>query len=347
MNADVHVGRHSLARGSLIGIMLLVLTGPLRAQDVAPRFSYPPAPYDDPSSITKWEDIYVSDALFDIDVYDQLDDIWRGRRETVDAKLVDSDGAGLSRADVAPLALERLILQAKAVGIEENQITKAIFEGQYNPPFEDLLLAWEGLKPPGSMTLEDLSPDRVEHLVEVGIAEPGQVPPDLYIHGAYIGLRNELWNKRFGSLGSVGDVTTIVDGQEQTMTPMDIGLCYLQRIKGEHFEGNFGLHRDPRMTFVQAQTELAVDQGREERAEHLEFAIRQVIERESVLSLFRMGSTREDDPFNFSRYYRDLREQRYVPHLKRSHFASLVESGVIDGDDIRPTGSSTEQQGRE
>src|SRR5262249_42564119 len=83
------------------------------------------------------------DRFFPPDLYDALaKDWWRVPGATIRPEWA---GRTVSRKEVAQLALQRLGERAAEQGIPENEVTKAMFEGRFNPYPDDLQLAFEGV----------------------------------------------------------------------------------------------------------------------------------------------------------------------------------------------------------
>lgn len=162
-----------------------------------------------PRTDSPWEN-NVQDRFFNYQVYDELLNTGRVTNKalfrpenanpqqqaliatTAQRLGIDMNAKTFTRDQVAAIATEIMVHQAKQLCIEERDITKAMTEGRFNPHLDDLLLAEEGLgKPPRD-------PRRVEMLERINITVEEQ--SDIYFHAQFTEYRAGIWNKRFGGL---------------------------------------------------------------------------------------------------------------------------------------------------
>lgn len=95
---------------------------------------------------------YTDDRFFAKEVYEAL-----ARQNPIDGKLIDYPGANpgvmIPPEDVAQIAYNKLMADLDEAGIAPQDMTRAIFEGRFNPSFDDLKLVEQAAPRP---RLDDL-----------------------------------------------------------------------------------------------------------------------------------------------------------------------------------------------
>lgn len=173
-----------------------------------------------------WQALRYDDRLFEAEVYERLK-----RYYTVPGKLISSDleGRMISEEELSGIALNRFIQKAADLGIAEKDITRAMFEGRFNPAFEDLRLVNMGLCTGLEENQVPLS--LVLQLKENGMMKPGETMPDnTYLAPVYNNIRNEKWVERFGDILSIPTIKTIMGGEEKECSGKDLALRLLFRV---------------------------------------------------------------------------------------------------------------------
>lgn len=258
----------------------------------------------------------LDDRFFDARVYQALD-----RGDVVDAHLVDPERfpqAGqyhMESEDVAQYALQRMESRARELGIEPKNITQAMFEGRFNPYMEDMRLAFEGL---GRPSVNDLmsnpsARDYIEHLDGTGVLDKDNITEadmQLYLAGFVKSYRDEQWNERYGSIGEMQNVKSIVNGQEATINGDDIAMRAAMRIGGSSFRRQMGFEGKGVETYQDIIGDLnpadrTVLQNRVEAYGQM-----------SPVSYFEFASRYRDAPLNFQHDYTLLRK-KYHENLER------------------------------
>ncbi|MEZ5355082.1 MAG: TonB family protein [Bryobacteraceae bacterium] len=198
-------------------------------------------------------------------------------------------GKQLTFSDVARIGLQKFVSMASAQGIAEGGITKALFEGRFNPAVVDLKLAFYGF---------------------------GDRPDDTEMRAANSYKRNELndafrttqWNKRFGSIGKIGKVKTIVNGVEKELDGRDLLLRWMMAIRQI---GMTGLREDPALTYATAMESLKGDpQSRDRMLEALIEATDQTV---SAYAYFDPPDPMNRINFNLRADYDNIRLNKYLP----------------------------------
>ncbi len=237
-------------------------------------------------------------------------------------------GRTLSRADIQEIALERFKQAATDAGVAHKDVTKAMFEGRFNPDFKDVELAHEGLKPDNSMTLDEVSPGRLKFLIDIEHVKPGELPHLVQLTGEYMGTRNELWNPLFGSIANIGTVNTMINGETVEMTGKDIAMRLAQRWRGERFETDYGLKCDPELRYETAMEELKNNNDRGEMfSKLLRDRVDFLLKNGSAVSYFSMQAYNESK-HNLRKDYQDLRKRRY---LSKKIVGILIEDYIQYG----------------
>lgn len=181
-----------------------------------------------------WQAMRYDDRLFEAEVYERLKKYY-----TVPGKLISSDleDRMISEEELSEIALDRFIQKAADLGITEKEITQAMFEGRFNPTFEDLRLVNMGLC---SELREDQVPlSLVLQLKENGMMKLGQTMPDkTHLAPVYNNIRNEKWGERFGDILSIPTIKTIMGGEEKECNGKDLALRLLFRVgDGSSYNG--------------------------------------------------------------------------------------------------------------
>ncbi|MCF6283594.1 MAG: hypothetical protein L3K26_00155 [Candidatus Hydrogenedentes bacterium] len=277
-----------------------------------------------------------ADKFFDTRVYIALE-----ANGQISGELVGESGRSLSRQDICTLALKHLEQEAVNAGISNPKgITRALFEGKFNPDIKDLRLAYDGIEPPkGQAMLNHLNencPKFVEHLIKSGTitgdivkkldkngnplrderkrevivsATATEVPSSGYLGAVHAEYRNDKWNEMFGSLKSLQNLETkvVIDGEVQTrtMNAQDIGLRAVMRLSTpERFAKNFGIRKDANLTYDAAMKQLSNNPVAKAA---LKDEIQQSLETQCAFTYFRLQTWDEDSNFNLLRDYNAIR----------------------------------------
>jgi hypothetical protein len=229
-------------------------------------------------------------SVFAPEVYDALNAYGE-----VDGGFVDPNYAGtmMTKEDLGDIALKRVLEQADAAGIAHQDITKAMFEGRFNPDFRDLEIIHEGFKP---ATTENMTPAQiVEH-------------------------QNAQWNKTFGDINDMGPVNTSVNGKDVTLDARDLGMRLTLRFTNTHdFERNFGIEWDGDLTYDQAVEKICEThpENADQYIKNLDaridgnpaLGVSPMLERQCGFSYFRLSAWKPDTGTNFNNDYQNLHTQ--------------------------------------
>jgi hypothetical protein len=121
---------------------------------------------------------------------------------------IQIEGRPVQAVEIQEMALAMFCGLAQARGIPQHSITKAMFEGRLNPHWDDLILVFYGLRKYVTVT-----PDPNNSMV-------------------LFDAESQKWNEMFGSLAQIDHVHTIVDGQWQELSALDIGNRLKSRLRG-------------------------------------------------------------------------------------------------------------------
>ncbi len=252
--------------------------------------------------------VNIDDRFFHPEVYAELNS-----NGFVKGKLLGHPGKTYYRAAIAKIAVEEFKDKAAELGIAERNITKAMFEGRFNPYFTDLTLAWEGLG-----NIDDVDPTKITSLIdnlkENGMMQESAILPErMYLHGVIAGIRNNVWNNAFGTVRGMGNVSTIADGKNLELSSKDLMLRQTMRLRGSRFKNAYPtLGRDENLTYDKAMDKLSRNP---ELQAALEAEIEALMKNQCAYSHFNLGSLDKRSHFNLEKDYYDLRRNRYVPSL--------------------------------
>lgn len=270
-------------------------------------------------------DLIIDDKFFDLEFYDQ---VWRMRddkqQEIAETVLQKFKKAALNEPDVKGLS----------------DVTRAIFEGDFNPYFKDVEMALEGLAGVKDLTRDDIPQDKRASLIDQRIMEESDdVPPRLadrriYLNGVLKGKRNRLWNETFGSLLDLKDtkLNTIVNGKNVTLTGNDLAVRQRIRLSGRRFESDYEsiLKIDPNLRYDDAITRLQ-SAGKSHLVEKFKTDIEKIMLYQSgAVSHFRLSSRHADSEFNLLKDYETLREVRYLSKVVGRITAKEEEQKQVD-----------------
>jgi tetratricopeptide (TPR) repeat protein len=248
----------------------------------------------------------LDDRLFQPQVYSQL----KSSGE-VEGRLIGPQYAGqkLSRDQVAVIALERFIEAATSNGVPEKDITKAIFEGRFNPDFEDLQLAGEGF---GKPTAAQLPPGYNQ----------ASLQNDEVRERLYANYRDGLWNHRFSSIADMGLVSTIINGQEVKRSSQDILLRIYMYKNFSELPKYYRQNPNANLTYDQM-----VARFREEypdisqyqyEVKSLESTLKFRVGHISAYSYFKLVAKDCCPTFDLRKDYEDLRTKIYIPSAQKT-----------------------------
>lgn len=238
----------------------------------------------------------ISDRLFEPEFYSQL----KSNGE-VEGRLIGPQYAGqkLSREPVLAIVLERFIKAAADQGIPEKDITKAIFAGHFNLDFEDLELAWGGV--------------------------------DIYDTN-----RDEMWNKRFGAIGNIGEVRTIINGQEVTRSGKDILLRVYMHKNFSEFPKYYRRNPDANLTYDQMvarfREEYPDSSQYQYEVKSLENTLKFRVGHISAYSYFKLVAKDCCPTFHLRKDYEDLRSKLYIPSIQKA----LAKTNTPPSTTVRP-----------
>lgn len=195
----------------------------------------------------EWQVQQYDDRFFEPAMYDRLNSYSTERGYKGELIGPEYHGQTLNRQELGTLALEKLVKLAKKMGIQEQEITRAIFEGRFNPHFEDFRLAHEGLCP--KLGPEDIPLSTILLYKERGELAVGEVMPKGSNIGLLAQVRKQRWNERFGSFTSFEEIETIINGKEKKVSGKDLALRLVMRLSGINFERDFGVKPSPDLSY--------------------------------------------------------------------------------------------------
>lgn len=185
--------------GAMKGLVDYVLSGRVPSGDIA----------DKPRTDSPWENP-VKDRFFNRAVYvdllngdlvsaksllrpDNADPGQQALIRSIAERLgFDLNAQTFTRDQVGQIATEIMAHQAKALCIEERDISRAMLEGRFNPAQDDVFLAKIGFGKPAR------DQGRSEELERIGINRQQQ--HDIYFRAQFDGYRDQKWVQRFGAV---------------------------------------------------------------------------------------------------------------------------------------------------
>lgn len=243
----------------------------------------------------------IDDRFFDSEVYIQL-----SNQDYVDGILVGQPDIKVTRKYVAKLAAEKFEAQAAGLGIPNGDITKAMFEGRFNPYFEDFKLVYESFGSHDDIRDADIPADYFDR-------HDGKRPADIFLNGILGSMRNQAFNERYGSLNDKGfQVNTIVHGKTTVLSGSDLAFRQLVRLDGYLFEQAYGIKVKPEMTYQDAVIALG---DKQDAIETLEKEVESTMKRQCAFSHFNLYVKGEDKKYDLQEDYQSLRRNRYLPSL--------------------------------
>jgi hypothetical protein len=240
----------------------------------------------------------IDDRLFAEIVYTSLEDRNRVNGGHIDPAL---NGRYLTIDQVGRIAFERILKYAESVGIDQRDITKAIFEGRFCPHFEDLRLLHEGMGVP------------------VGIESP--TPAQVVEH------KIMQWNRLFGDINRMGEVKTFVNGSEKTINKRDLGIRLLLKFTNTHdFKREFGIDWDGDLTYAEAIRRIRSQHRQGNASEFINNleeklngtpsrGVTGLTDRQCAYSYFRLTAWKADTGTNFRNDYEDLRVKFLISRI--------------------------------
>ncbi len=213
----------------------------------------------------------------------------------------------LTELQVADIALTKLLSGVDEYGIEHKGITKAMFEGKYNPDYNDFALAYKGL---GTPTIEEIQRDHprvINSLVKQGVVKPGERPHDSYLQAVYAVHRNKLSNETFGSIADIGTVETMINGKKTEMTAEDIGLRMLMRLRARRFENSYGSAQNTALRYESFFKKL--EERSPDLADSLKSEVMTMMHKQSGYGYFSLIDLSPEANFHLQRDYEQNRSE--------------------------------------
>lgn len=221
------------------------------------------------------------------------------------------------RQALAEIAIERIILDAQKAGIPAQDISSAMFSGEFNPYEGDLAFIYENLVQYEDLTAADFDPDDIARWKELGIMNPGDdVPPRSFAIPVLNRLRDDAWNQHFGEMPGFGQsVTAHMNGEQHTLRGEDIALRYLMRTDIAYIGHNYGVNTaDASLTYEKALEMVPADKRDAFRQE-----IEGVMSERSAYDYFfnNRVSPHATTNFNFHRDYYENRKEYIAENAER------------------------------
>ncbi len=264
------------------------------------------------SQITEIEDARVEASLID---KADLSAYLKEHPELKDIKY-------LTTQEVAEIADMKLVSLAEELGVKEDGITQAIYDGKLRPYHHDFRLAYAGTADPSyEDIIERYGDNFFDHLIEQGIVKPGEMPHHAYLQAVYADFRDEAWNAKRGSMHDIKEpIRMMVNGRDTLMDGQDIALRQLMRTNVRRFEETYGIDRSPALRFDDAIKILESKEDTKYLADELREEVKSIMDNESVFGYFNLGSLHKASPFNLRGDYEDGRNSEFIPILqKRLH----------------------------
>ncbi len=285
--------------------------------------------YSEPEA-NKYNDTIQPDSFFEnAQIYTELLKRMPPDRKYIDenlftqtelSRLEDYTGGPLSRDDVEKIALEIFVKKAANEGIAEKDISKAMFEGEFNPWFTDAELAFGGLGRPSQY-----DPDHIAQLNAMDIKENAHWN---YMDGENQRFRNVEWNKRFGSFDDMNQnndkFITSMNHELKTIDAKDIATRFAMRKMVTTFDDTFGIKRNSTLTYDDVVKQIKDP----EMLAAFNAEVDHFMKNQSAISYFQMQAKAgsnfnliDDYQNNMQRYLNKPRNNDITPSSKRQAFS--------------------------
>lgn len=144
-------------------------------------------------------------------------------REAMQKLGIDENQRTYTRDQVGAIATEVMVLQARALCIEERDISAAMMDGRFNPDMDDVFLAHIGMgKPPRNEA-------RAEQLERIGISREQQ--HDVFFDAQFQRHRDAEWSQRFGGVTDE-HLFRLAQRMRPDLMPQNLDLTYAN-MKGD------------------------------------------------------------------------------------------------------------------
>ncbi len=245
----------------------------------------------------------------------------------------------------AEIALQKIISQASALGIAEDQVSRAILAGEFNPHYEDLRMALFGIGFPYyvhtgynkkvnidywnilSNGEKEIVTEFIDNLVETDKKNNMLNENDITIGLiAPISIfRNMVWGRKFGDLYLESSVNTIIKGSSRTLIGLDVAYLYLWTVAAGELSDKYGLVLNDHPSY-QAAFEAQV--RRPKLQQQFQKRVENTKKYQSIVTFFGRGDLmNEEHPLNHRLNYESLRQNRYLPALRNKLWSALVAPG--------------------
>lgn len=144
-------------------------------------------------------------------------------REAMQKLGISDNQQTYTRDQVGAIATEIMVAQARALCIEEKDISAAMLSGRFNPDMDDIFLAHIGMgKPPRDEA-------RAEQLERIGISREEQ--RDTFFNAQFQRHRDAQWSERFGGITDE-HAFRLVQRLYPSQIPQNLDLTY-ENMKGD------------------------------------------------------------------------------------------------------------------